>query len=428
MAQFDKSLGVVLNHKHSASEMQAIKPATKTVAPASSGLVADYYTDGTNDHVEINAAINAVTTAGGTVLLKVGTYTIGAAVVIKSNVILKGEGMTATTIKKVDSGNFSAVAISTASNFQALDFKIDGNRTNSALGRGLSFNTASSGVVERVLVTDAVEGIFNVSSTDITYRDCISDGNYEWNYYTSSGTRIKIYNCQSLNAKAGALEGFGMAFYGTCLQCEAVGNYIYNSAHNGLQCNSGSASSDVLGMIFRDNKVVNAGLRGIFITDDGNSNHVKKMTVANNVVTGSTDHNIYAINMYDSSIEGNKSYSATLDGIVIELCQNCIVSGNTSDSNTVNGFQSLGSTKCTISKNQFTNNSQRGLLLTDKTSTGTTYCIIDGNYVTGNTASGITALSNADYNTYTNNNCLGNTTSNFSVVGANNEIGHNIGI
>ena len=295
---------------------------------------ADYITDGTADDVQIQQAIDATNAAGGgTVYLKEGTYTTAAAILMKANVTLQGDGFTSTIIKKVASGNFNALASSTVNNFSVKDLKIDGNKTNSATGRGLSFNTSSNVVVERVYVIDSVEGIFNTACTDLVYRDCISDSNYEWNYYTYSGIRVKIYNSQSLSALAGGLEGFGMAFYGDTNYCEAIGNYIYNSAHNGLQCNSGAATADMVGNIFRDNKVVNAGNRGIFITSDTNSFVIKKMNVEGNTVTGSVDKGIYLIDVQDSTVSKNKSFSNTTDGIAYENCTDLISMGNVSKGN-----------------------------------------------------------------------------------------------
>lgn len=63
------------------------------IAPAGSAFRADYYTDGTADDVEIQAAINAVNAAGGgTIFLKAGTYNVSTYVWVKSNVVLMGAG------------------------------------------------------------------------------------------------------------------------------------------------------------------------------------------------------------------------------------------------------------------------------------------------------------------------------------------------
>lgn len=65
---------------------------------------ADAVCDGTNDDVEIQAAIDAVAVKGGRVLLHAGTYTLGASVALKSNVSLEGvgNGTVLTTLTNID--------------------------------------------------------------------------------------------------------------------------------------------------------------------------------------------------------------------------------------------------------------------------------------------------------------------------------------
>lgn len=319
-----------------------------TVGPTASD---DYVTDGTADEVQINQAITDANSAGGgTVFLKPGIYTIAAAVSLLSNVWLLGSGMTTTIIKKVASASsIAGIQVISRTNFYIADLKIDGNRPNGATGRGLNIATSSNGLVERVYLIDAVEGFKTQSCTDIKFRDCIADGNYEWNYYQYDGTRIKVHFCQSLNAKAGTFEGFGMAFYHNNTDCEAIGNYIYNPAHNGIQVNSGSATADVVGVVIRDNEVVNAGHRGIQLTEDGNTFHVKKASIVNNRVTGSVNKGIYLNKVEDSVVMGNKSYSNTSeDGICYDTCTNLYSSGNYSSGNAT-GLRTISSTKVIVS-------------------------------------------------------------------------------
>lgn len=61
-------------------------------ASAKSKSQADYVCDGTNDQVEIQAAIDALPTGGGKVLLSEGTYDITALVTLPSYTALEGEG------------------------------------------------------------------------------------------------------------------------------------------------------------------------------------------------------------------------------------------------------------------------------------------------------------------------------------------------
>src|SRR5437660_128185 len=69
-----------------------IKPVTKVVAPSGTGG-ADYYTDGTADDVEIQAAIDALPSSGGRIIIKDGTFTLSARLLIqKNNITIEGQG------------------------------------------------------------------------------------------------------------------------------------------------------------------------------------------------------------------------------------------------------------------------------------------------------------------------------------------------
>lgn len=318
------------------------------VAPSGLGLSADYYTTGTNDHTIINNALTAAASSNRGVFLHPGTYILGGTVQIPSNTFLRGSGSTTTILKKVASGNFDAITNLDTTNgntrIYMSDLKVDGNHTNAALGRGINFVKSSYVLVQRTYLVDAVEGFKTDTCSDLIWEECSADSNYEWNYYQYAGTRIKVLNSISLNALHLNFEGFGMAFYNNCSYCEAVGNYIFNPANNGLQCNAGSATADVVGMVFRDNTIVNAGNRGLFITDDTNTFHVKKASVVNNRVTGSVDKGIYLIDAYDSTVTGNKTWSNTGDGICYQSCVNLNSSANTSTANGGVGLRTITST------------------------------------------------------------------------------------
>jgi hypothetical protein len=83
-----------------------------TVAPTAG---ADFVTDGNNDNVEIQAAIDAVVAAGGgTVFVKAGTYSLSASLTLAaSNVRIIGEGMGVTNLVCAASvtGDTPAIAV-----------------------------------------------------------------------------------------------------------------------------------------------------------------------------------------------------------------------------------------------------------------------------------------------------------------------------
>ncbi len=75
----------------------ALEATPNTIVAASDSsaadkAAADYVCDGVNDHVEIQAALNALPSSGGVVLLKSGTYNCAGIIAPKAGSTLMGEG------------------------------------------------------------------------------------------------------------------------------------------------------------------------------------------------------------------------------------------------------------------------------------------------------------------------------------------------
>jgi hypothetical protein len=86
-------------------------PTTLVVAAkdssAASRSAAAYICDGVNDHVEIQAALNALPSSGGVVLLKEGTYNCQGIIAPKAGSTLKGEGESKTFLKFTKDGRIN---------------------------------------------------------------------------------------------------------------------------------------------------------------------------------------------------------------------------------------------------------------------------------------------------------------------------------
>ena len=92
------------------------------------GDLSNYYTDGTNDHTELQLALNRLNTlGGGEILLLKSTYNLGAGLTTYSNLGIRGLGINATIIKLNSGINADGLAGTNISNFYVRDLQINAN-------------------------------------------------------------------------------------------------------------------------------------------------------------------------------------------------------------------------------------------------------------------------------------------------------------
>ena len=125
-------------------------------APSDAVAQADYVCDGKADNVEIQAAIDAIKSSGGTVHLTSGTFKISNTINLPGSVSLRGEGMAAfsrigTTIWLTSSSNCDMIHISGLNSKHRFfggieDMQIRGNSYNNASGDGIVVDSANGEV------------------------------------------------------------------------------------------------------------------------------------------------------------------------------------------------------------------------------------------------------------------------------------------
>ena len=150
---------------------------------------ADYVCDGTNDNIQIQAAIDeAYAAGGGTVFIKAGTYHLTAALVLKDNVIVQGEGV-ATDLQAVsgmpNGGIFYQDYTIPVSNVAILDMLLDCNSLPNV--RAIRVGKFTNLRIERIKATNSVNTftyhlgqIITDEATNksyfLTFKDCEIDG------------------------------------------------------------------------------------------------------------------------------------------------------------------------------------------------------------------------------------------------------------
>jgi hypothetical protein len=132
----------------SAASLADTRPATVVVATKDSSerskASADLVGDGVGDQEEVNAAIKALPTVGGTVLLMEGTYDVrrvpgqlGGVIIGRSNVVFAGQG-TGTKLVLAADQNTNVVRIigSGVGYVTVRDLYVDANRDKNTAGKG----------------------------------------------------------------------------------------------------------------------------------------------------------------------------------------------------------------------------------------------------------------------------------------------------
>lgn len=140
---------------------------TLTLAPvdclAPGRTQADFVCDGTADDVQLQAAIDLLTTGGGIVILD-GTLALAAAVTLPSNVSIVGMGMGITTLTSAADAIFAGDAIG---NLLLSDLSLVSGGWRSVL-----LQQASDCVLSRLAITGGVEGIAIVDARRCIIEDC----------------------------------------------------------------------------------------------------------------------------------------------------------------------------------------------------------------------------------------------------------------
>lgn len=213
-------------------------------ATAAEKASANYVCDGTQDHVEINAAIDALPSTGGKVLLSSGTFNIGitspgtpiGVTVNKNYTLLEGSGQN--TVLKFHASTINSTALLTLSQSYtaARNMRLDGNKTNNAGAAGhLLINVASIAypVLENIYASEsAVYGMFTGSNThggvfkNVVVATCQNLGIAVAGCDTTKIPNIYI-GCKAISNGA---EGFSISSHGSILiGCSADSN-LYNYA------------------------------------------------------------------------------------------------------------------------------------------------------------------------------------------------------
>jgi len=428
------------------------KSVTFIVGPASNTDSAgyDYTTDGTDDDVQIQSAIDALPATGGTVLLREGTYTLnytadaaGEINSTKNGVVLRGMGRG--TIVKYENGiSDSAMMIAlTGSNCKVRDIYFDFNLANADGGLGYPEGILSVGANAEVSGCVFHDGAgFCVYADDGTLIDGCVISDFDGTYYdyaitAAAADNIVVNRNLFTTTKTAFFYGVGnvggsvfivtnnimslpnSSEAGFCQSCEIViGNYV----------TTGTSYSSPGGVI-EGCTLVKGNV--LYLDCDTTLSNLAisecRVVSGNTVGMGSVDSQFTAIQgclyVYDNNIGacgyGIKAPTVATGNIIYDFGADAITIEN--DRTTVSNNQ------ITASNSILADNTYKGIVLLSNID----HCVITNNIVRGDSASNdlqycISEGTSNDYNIIEHNVCTGADTSQINVVGANTISANNI--
>lgn len=301
---------------------------------------ADYICDGTDDDVQIQEAIDAIT--NGTIFIKKWTYQISASLIItKDNISLLWEKWTILKLK--DSGNTFILELWDAStlnsNITIDSIEFDWNKSNNTSSYGISFKEVNYVNVtncylhdfkNQALLIPNVSNFCTVTKNIFLDNDSSSIHSYTWWSQNNTFTENSIINSW--------LRDWSSTW----------GIYIPSSCD---------------GNIISNNQIYNCGAWGIEIwhTESDSWRNIVEW----NSIKWSYGFWIQAYRQNDSIISNNLCYNNWYSWIYLIQAENCIVEWNKVLANVNSGIWLYNSDNCSITNNYINFNYQNWILLED---------------------------------------------------------------
>ena len=297
--------------------------------PANEKAYADYVADGTDDEVQIQAAIDALPSTGGSVYLLAGTFNVGtttyadrAISINASNTALIGQGpSTILRLQNSSNGSVSIIDVTYQDSVVIRDLQIDGNQDNNAAAGtyyGIELNNTGSSTIENVIVKEMQDSAVSLNLSDENLiQGNIFRGNSGNNIrFQTSNENIISNNTIITRGNAGGIE---------------VRDSDYNII-SGNNIDASSGSSNPVTVHFSSNhnvvdgNVIFGGSEGIRIYGGGLSQY---NVISNNKISSTTDEGInLGVNADDNLVTGNSIYLSGTIGIDLDNADRNVVSGN----------------------------------------------------------------------------------------------------
>lgn len=402
----------------------------------------NFVCDGTADNVEIQAAINYLSTLGGELYLKRGTYSIAVTLTGINNLKLIGEGWEATTLSAV--GGVNILDLSNRSDCLIEDIGFEGNATTKASNQALYLHAVTDIKVRRCHFKNwQYSCIIRRGSTNVTIEDNFFEYPGAWSIFvqhTVTCRNVKIFN--------NFHDGTNGTSDGLCLirgsRHEVAHNIVYNPQYRGIVVQN-DVEGDTYNIDIHDNYVYNIQDDGILISGEGDElTDVYDIDVHDNIVESDgngDDNGIYSHG--DSTTPDNVNRCKFSNNIIIKYLVGMELGGGdwfVVDGNIVfeadNAGISLGCKYSTIDNNiiinpsQATANTWSAIRLWGSVSYPANHNVVSNNICyddSGSMKYGIEEINVPDYNLISTNKIIGAQTGGVLVNGIETKILHNDG-
>lgn len=223
----------------------------------------DYLCDGTADEAEINAAIQALRSTGGEVVLLDGIYNIASTILInKDNVTLSGNGANTKIVRAFNDDEYAdqqGMVIVTNSFCTIKNLYFDGVKGSYTSNAIIGIHSGDNCIVaDNTVVNSSCDGIYVKGNFHTIDNNIITgcDGNglylYSGNKYTVTNNKITgstLYGMYLYNVKDSAISNnvcmdntdCGIKVY-WCDRCTFTGNVLNNNKQCGLYLTRGEGN------------------------------------------------------------------------------------------------------------------------------------------------------------------------------------------
>ena len=401
----------------------ASRPSAATLVVAASDSLhkerADYVCPGVDDQVVIQAAIDALSSGSGKVVLLDGIYTVSG-ISVPDNVTLQGQGFS-TKLYLVDGGTGPVITNSDHSGGNTgiiiKDLFVDGNAANAVTySRGIEFRNVNKSIITRCWGQKGKEGpdsaqrgvgiYVAAESTDVKVSECFATQNGHEGIGIRNGCkRISIIGCSSWG---NTVEGFQIASetvaVDSCTDILVMGNVAQSPAsYAAITVHPGPADS--YKRINIVNNIIYDSGGGVNIYDDD------VCRIVNLIVSGNTIFNIgthgrgIETRASDRVIISNNQIIDAQIGAIKTLGDNININNNIIKNSGAYGISVWGEYS-TISGNVLTGGASGGIF----TAVGCSYVLINGNVISSNIGTGM--FLEGDHLWLSNNQIIDNNTDN----------------